>query len=82
MQRWIERLMCAWLVGCFLAFVLMSWSWPLTGDASLMHYVVFLMHHGKEPYRDIIDMNLPASYMVGERRHVGTRSRILGLEAV
>ena len=64
MQRWIERLLCAWLVGCFLAFVLMSWSWPLTGDASLMHYVVFLMHHGKEPYRDIIDMNLPASYMV------------------
>jgi len=29
-----------------------------------MHYVVFLMYHGMEPYRDIVEMNLPSSYMI------------------
>ena len=63
-QRWVEGLVCVWLAGCILAFMVASWHWPLTGDASLMHYVVFLMHRGMEPYRDIVDMNLPLSYMV------------------
>ena len=28
-----------------------------------MHYVVFLMHHGMAPYRQIIDINGPGAYM-------------------
>jgi hypothetical protein len=39
-----------------------SWHWPLVGDASLMHYVVFLMSKGLRPYKDIVDINLPGSY--------------------
>lgn len=35
----------------------------MVGDASLMHYVVFLMHRGLIPYRDIVDVNLPGSYL-------------------
>ena len=64
MRRWIEGVLCVWLACCVLIFVTATWSWPLTGDASLMHYVVFLMRHGMEPYRDLSDMNLPGSYMV------------------
>ena len=36
----------------------------MVGDVTYLHYVVFLMHHGMEPYRDIVDMNLPGSYML------------------
>jgi hypothetical protein len=47
--------------------VLFSWTsrrWLLVGDASLMHYVVFLMERGMAPYRDIVDVNLPGTYAV------------------
>ncbi len=29
-----------------------------------MHYVVFLMDHGRAPYRDIVEMNMPGTYML------------------
>lgn len=44
-------------------FVVSTIHWPLVGDASLMHYVTLLMGHGRVPYRDILDMNFPASYL-------------------
>ncbi len=31
-----------------------------------MHYVVFLTAHGFAPYRDIIDMNMPGSYLTDD----------------
>ena len=34
------------------------------GDAALMHYVVFLMDHGMAPYRDIIDPNMPTTFLI------------------
>lgn len=40
-----------------------SLHWPLVGDASLMHYVVFLLSRGAKPYREIVDVNLPGSYL-------------------
>lgn len=46
------------------AFVIGTWRWPTVGDATLMRYVVFLIHHGKAPYRDIVDINFPGSYLV------------------
>lgn len=42
--------------------MLVSLRWPLVGDASLMHYVIFLQSKGLIPYRDIIDINLPGTY--------------------
>ncbi len=47
-----------------MAFAAMSLHWPLVGDAALMHYVVFLADHGMVPYRDIVDVNLPGTYLV------------------
>jgi hypothetical protein len=49
---------------CVLIFTVRTIHWPLAGDASLMHYVVFLMDHGVSPYRDIADVNLPGSYLI------------------
>jgi hypothetical protein len=36
----------------------------LVGDASLIHYICFLMDHGMAPYRDLGDMNMPGVYMI------------------
>ena len=60
--RWLQFLLVPVLVGSVAWFVGKTIHWPLTGDASLMHYVTFLMDHGRAPYRDIGDMNLPMSY--------------------
>jgi hypothetical protein len=49
---------------CPLLFFLWSWRWPLVGDASLMHYIGFLIERGWAPYRDLGDMNMPGSYLV------------------
>ena len=52
------------LLGCLSLFVVKTWQWPLMGDAGLMHYIVFLMHHGMAPYRDIVDPNMPATLLI------------------
>ncbi len=55
---------CAAAVLSAVAYGLMVASrWPLVHDAPLMHYVVFLMAHGFAPYRDLVEINMPGSYM-------------------
>lgn len=60
--RWLQTLSMLVLAGSVCWFICQTLHWPVTGDASLMHYVTFLMDHGRAPYRDICDMNLPMSY--------------------
>ena len=60
--RWLQALLVPFLVGSVAWFVVKTIHWPLTGDASLMHYVTLLMDHGRAPYREIGDINLPLSY--------------------
>lgn len=64
LERAIGITFCLWLIACVIAFIAISARWPLVGDVTYLHYVVFLMHHGMAPYRDIIDMNLPGTYML------------------
>ena len=49
---------------CLLLYVIGTWDWPLVGDAALIHYVVFLMDHGLAPYRDIVDPNMPTTFLI------------------
>jgi hypothetical protein len=39
-------------------------AWPLAHDSPLMHYAVFLISHGQAPYREIVDTNLPGTYLL------------------
>jgi thiamine transporter ThiT len=41
-----------------------SWHWPLVGDASLIHYIAFLVQRGWAPYRQLGDMNMPGSFLI------------------
>jgi hypothetical protein len=61
---YIRTLCCVFLLTCLSLFVIETWRWPLIGDAVLMHYIVFLMHHGMAPYRDIVDPNLPTTLWI------------------
>jgi len=47
-----------------LLFFAWSWHWPLLGDASLIHYIAFLIERGWAPYRDLGDMNMPGSFLI------------------
>lgn len=63
----VHRVLCGStciLALCVLIFAVKTIHWPLAGDASLMHYVVFLMDQRQAPYRDIADINLPGSYLI------------------
>ena len=50
------------LTAAFYIYRTVHWNWQW--DTSIMHYVNLLMDHGKAPYRDIIDMNMPGSYFM------------------
>lgn len=52
------------LTASALLFFLYSWRWPLVGDASLIHYIGFLIERGWAPYRGLSDMNMPGSYLI------------------
>ena len=60
----VKGVLSVWLVLLAAGFVLVSLSWPMVGDVTFMHYVVLLIRHGMTPYRDIVDMNLPGSYLL------------------
>ena len=59
------RILLATSLGvCALLYFLWSWRWPLLGDASLIHYMGWLIERGWAPYREIGDMNMPGSYLI------------------
>ena len=60
--RWLRWVVAVALVVSVVAGGVGTVHWPLVGDAPLMHYVVLLMDHGKVPYRDIVDINMPGTY--------------------
>ena len=55
---------CLLLSLCVGFFVWRTWHWSLVNDAPQISYLCFLMEHGMAPYRDIIEMNMPGTYLV------------------
>ena len=47
-----------------LCIVIATHRWPLIWDAQVFHYGNFLIAHGFSPYREIIDMNMPGTYLI------------------
>jgi hypothetical protein len=62
--RWSRSVLSAILAALLAVFVVGTWRWPLVGDASVIHYVAFLMDHGFVPYRQIVELNMPGAYLV------------------
>jgi hypothetical protein len=62
--RVLYAAMTAVLAICCVLYVVFSRHWPLIGDASMVHYLVLLMQHGMAPYRDIVDAQMPGTYLL------------------
>lgn len=60
LARWVTAVCFAVAAVCYVVF---SLRWRMAVDTPVMHYVVFLMHHGLRPYSQITDNNLPGAYL-------------------
>ena len=58
----LRRVVVAALTLSVAAGVVWTRHWPVVGDAPLLHYVVFQIDHGRVPYKDIIEMDMPGTY--------------------
>jgi hypothetical protein len=59
------RLVCiAILLASAACYAIFTIHWPWMWDTQVFHYAVFLMHHGKIPYKDIYDINMPGCYLM------------------
>ncbi len=61
-QRILRAAVLLVLSASVLSAVIGTIHWPIVGDAPLLHYTTFLLDHGKAPYTQIIEMDLPGTY--------------------
>lgn len=53
-----------YLLLCVVFFAVRTLHWQQVNDPAQFHYACFLMDHGFAPYRDLIEMNMPGTYLV------------------
>ena len=61
--QWFRLLCIAALLGGAVCYILFTIHWQWMWDTTVMHYIVLALDHGKVPYRDIYDINMPGSYL-------------------
>src|ERR1035437_11186059 len=44
-------------------YVMFTIHWKWMWDTQVMHYIVLLLNHGKVPYKEIYDINMPGAYL-------------------
>ena len=62
--RLYQFTLAATLTVSTLLFLVWSRHWPLVGDASIIHYIAFLIQHGMPPYRVVHEMSMPGTYLI------------------
>ena len=53
-----------YFVLCISFFAVRTAHWKQVNDPAQLHYLCFLMDHGFAPYRDILEINMPGTYLV------------------
>ncbi len=64
LRRLLPPVLCLAAAGCLVLFMIETWRWPLVGDAVSVHYLIRLLAHGMAPYRQIVDAQMPGTYLV------------------
>lgn len=64
--QWFRLLCAAALLAGAACYVIFTIHWQWMWDTQVMHYIVLALKHGKVPYRDIYDINMPGSYLTEE----------------
>ncbi len=59
----LRLLLAAFLLLLAVVMAAETIHWPWTNDAQVFHYAIFLIGRGLAPYRQIVDLNLPGSYL-------------------
>jgi hypothetical protein len=49
---------------CIGLFAVRTAHWKQVNDPAQLHYLCFLMDHGFAPYRDLLEINMPGTYLV------------------
>ncbi len=62
--QWMGAAVALWLVIAVAMGVWASRRWPLVNDAALIHYISFMMDGGRAPYRQLIEMDLPGTFLL------------------
>jgi len=62
--RWVRTGCVLVLIASAVGYIVFTVRWPWMWDDQVFHYDVFLMKHGKIPYRDIYDINMPGCYLL------------------
>ena len=63
-QVYAFRVVCMVVLFCgAAAYVVFTRHWQWMWDTQVMHYISFLIDHGRVPYRDIYDINMPGAYL-------------------
>jgi hypothetical protein len=63
-QVYYFRILCmVTLLAGAACYVLFTLHWQWMWDTQVMHYISFLLDHGKAPYKDIYDINMPGAYL-------------------
>lgn len=61
---WFRYVCIAALLGGGLCYIVFTIHWQWMWDTTVMHYIALALDHGKVPYRDIYDINMPGSYLM------------------
>ncbi len=61
--RWSEYAPVAVAILLLMPALFVIAHWPFVHDAPIIRYIDFLMANGFAPYRDIIDMQMPGTYL-------------------
>jgi hypothetical protein len=62
--HWVRRGCMLILLASAVGYIVFTIHWPWMWDDQVFHYDVFLMKHGKVPYRDIYDLNMPGCFLM------------------
>jgi hypothetical protein len=63
-QSAYKFLLAVYFLACLGFFLIRTAHWTQVNDPAQIHYLSFLMDHGMAPYRDLLEINMPGTYLV------------------
>jgi hypothetical protein len=60
----LRFLLTLYFLLCIGFFAVRTAHWKQVNDPAQLHYLCFLMDHGFAPYRDLLEINMPGTYLV------------------
>jgi hypothetical protein len=59
-----KAVLSLYFLVCLVVFIVRTAHWKQVNDPAQLNYLCFLMDHGMAPYRDLLEVNMPGTYLV------------------